>query len=139
MAPIRSFQLLQVIRGEEARLLARDKTKWSYVYEEPIEGQEYIAVRGKLSYIQQMDQNSVAQINAYWSLTLRYQPEGFDTWDANSYTMDPWNTGYPPIEGEGWIFSLNTKRIYPLFFEPDLMIFEQHGVRSAGAYFQLSE
>jgi hypothetical protein len=139
-ATIRTFQLLQVVRGEDARLLAKEKTNWFYSFTEPIEGQEYIAVKGKMAYLQDIDQNSVYEIDAFWSLTLRYQLNGFDTWDANSYTSDPWDKGYLPIEGEGWIFYLIQKGSIPvLFFEPDLMIFEQHGERSAGVYFQLFE
>lgn len=129
------FTLLDAKRGLEAQQLAQQYLGW-LTYAEPIEGQEYLAVSVHLKVLRYGDNNEVKSIYPYWSLTLRYTEEGSDTWSVDP--VQKFTEGYPPIEGEGWVFYLIKKDSKPfLYFQPELMIAEQAGVREHGAYFQL--
>jgi len=129
------FTLLGIKTGDEAQAQAKQTLNW-YTFQTPIVGQEYIAIQGHLKFSKQND-NTVETIYPYWSLTLRYQDGGDDTWSINP--VDITAQGYQPIEGTFWIFFLVKKDSQPLlYFQPNLMIMEQHGIRISGAYFDIS-
>ncbi len=47
--------------------------------------------------------------------------------------------GYPPLAGEAWVFFLIRSGTQPvLYFHPNLIIHEQHGDRTGGAFFSLT-
>lgn len=129
------FTLLDVKTGAEADQLAREILTWSW-YETPIEGQEYLAIYGRLNYVRYRDNYEVQTVYPYFNLTLRYSDEGSDTWAKNVVSI--WAEGYPPIEGEGWAFYLIRQGSSPfLYFQPYLISSEQAGLRSCGVYFRL--
>lgn len=129
--------LLDVKVGEEANLLAKEHFGWIY-YDEPIEGQEYLAVYVRQKILYSFDNNEVETIYAYWNLTLRYEDGGRDIWSVD--VLQKLAEGYPPIEGEGWVFFLIRTGSEPkLYFQPRLMISEQLGYRTLGVYYQLFE
>lgn len=68
--------VLEVVRGEPAKNLARSAL---FPYSEPIAGQEYLAVRVQLNVLQ-ADPNQIFTLYPYFSLTLRYEDGGTDTW-----------------------------------------------------------
>lgn len=128
--------VLEVARGTEAKALAKKNLGW-LDYKEPIEGQEYLAIRVKLEIVEDTP-TDVDDIYPYWHLTLRYSEGGKDTW-ATQMALTDWAEGYPPIEAEGWDFFLVREGSEPLlYFQPNLMIAEQVGVREEGSYISLS-
>lgn len=131
------FTLLEILIGEDANQKAKESLDW-LTYETPIEGQEYLAIRGTIKVIKSGDNNEVIPIYPYWSLTLRYSEDGQDTYSIDAFEI--FNEGYPPVEGSGWVFFLIREGSTPyLYFQPDLVIVEQAGIRSHGAYFTLLE
>lgn len=131
------YTLFEVKTGEEANTFATQKLDW-LTYEEPIDGQEYLAVRGKMKYTDLEDMNKVQTLYPYWSLTLRYDENGPDTWSVD--VVEKFAEGYPPVEGEGWTFFLIRQGSKPyLYFQPELFIALSAGAdfRTWGAYFKL--
>ncbi len=127
--------LIDVKIGDEAKLLAQQNLDWIN-YEEPIDEQEYLAVYVRLKLLNSKENLEVETIYPFWDLTLRYSEGGDDIWSV--YPAETLNQGYPPIEGEGWVFYLIREGQIPhLYFQPDLMVGEQLGVRLHGAYFNL--
>lgn len=130
-----SCKLLEVKSGKEANDLAQTELGW-LTYVKPIEGQEYLAVRVKLNLIWYKDNNEVETIYPSWSLTLRYKDQGDDIWSVD--LIDKIAEGYPPLEGESWVFFLIRADTKPyLYFQPHLMISEQTGNRISGVYYHL--
>jgi len=131
-----STTVLEVRKGEEAARLARSQL-YSLTFSEPIEGQEYIAVRVKLE-VKSGPSNEVYSLYPYWHLTLRYEPSGTDIWSQD--VIDMWDKGYPPLGGEGWVFFLARTGSEPLlYFQPNLIVNEQLGYRTLGAFFTLTQ
>lgn len=127
--------LLDVKTGEEANLLAQQTLDY-FSYQQPIDGQEYLAVYIKLKIIWYTDKNDVQTVAPYWDLTLRYEEEGNDLWSVDEILHLA--QGYPPIEGEGWVFFLiRTGSTPKLYFQPSLLITEQFGIRNSGVYYSL--
>lgn len=127
------FTLLQVVSGPEAAAEAKKRLGWSY--KEPIDNQEYIAIRGRLKVLWYEDNNKVENIIPYTDLTLRYSGGGDDTWGTDIGGVAE---GYPPIEAEFWQFYLIKSSTKPLlYFQPLLIAYEQMGFRTEGVYFQL--
>ncbi len=128
--------LLEHSRGVQALNLARSNLDW-LTFKEPIEGQEYIAIRIKLELPNYLDPDAVVTIDPYWHLTLRREEDSSDIWSVDAGAE--WAEGYPPIEGTGWVFFLVRKETeYSLYFHPFLMITEQIGIRTGGAFFYLA-
>ncbi len=128
--------VLEVRKGNDANKLAKSTLDW-LTYETPIEGQEYIAIKAKMEVLK-APANEVYTLYTYWHLTLRYEEDGDDIWPVDVTAIIA--KGYPPIKGEAWIFFLIRKGSQPfLYFQPDLIIDEQHGYRTSGAYFDLSQ
>lgn len=132
-----AMTLVDVKRGEDAKKLAQSNMDW-LSYDEPIKDQEYLAVNLKLNLLWYKDNNNVQMIYPYHHLTLRYTENGDDIWSVNP--IQKFAEGYPPIEGDGWVFFLIRKDTKPiLYFQPDLIIAEQLGYRDGGAYFSLEK
>lgn len=128
------FTLIDVKTDTEAQNLAKQELNW-YVYKEPITDQEYLAIYGKIKILSMEDQYTVESIYPSWSLTLRYTESGMDTTPVDSPL---WNEGYPPIEGEGWLFYLIRAGSAPyLYFQPNLSVMEAFDIRDTGVYFDL--
>ena len=131
-----SCKLLEVKTGEDAKQLAKKNKNWYSSFTEPIQGQEYLAVRVHLKRLWYEDNTAVDTIYPYFSLTLRYGENGDDTWSTDPTTKVA--EGYPPIEGEGWTFFLIKSGTKPLlYFQPNLISSERIGIRTEGAYFTL--
>lgn len=129
------FELLEVKFGDDAKQQAKQNLNW-VTYQEPIENQEYFAIRGKLYLLWSGDNNQVEVIYPYFHFTLRYEEGGKDIW-CMDYT-DKVAEGYPPIEGEFWIYFLIRSGTEPyLYFQPNLIASEHLGIRTFGAYFRL--
>ena len=127
--------LLEVVRAEEADLLAQKEMSW-YMYEPPKNGQEYIAVHVSLERVEG-DPNEFESLYGYWSFTIRYSETGPDTWTAD-IGGGPWAEGYIPVEGNGWLFFLIREGSEPLlYFHPNLIIVETFGIRTGGGFFSL--
>jgi hypothetical protein len=92
-------------------------------------------VRVFLKFLWYEDPNSQSLI-PYWHVTLRYSDGGNDIWSVDP--VDSVAEGYPPIEGTGWVFFLMKKDSTPyLYFQPQLIVMEQNGIRTSGVYFRL--
>lgn len=130
------FTLLEVKTGDEAKTQAKKTIKWPN-YKDPIPGQEYVAVKGHMKLLWLEDNNTVTYINPGWSLTLRYNDQSDDIWAENiSDRAGP--EGYPPIEGDFWLFFLIKQDTRPrLYFQTELLVSEEHGYRNIGVYFDL--
>src|SRR6266508_2574792 len=97
------FQLLEAKRGQDAKAEAQRRLN-QFAYQDPISGQEYVAIRGFLRMLSYIDTNQVASLYPYWHLTLRYEDGGSDIWSVDPvYSIAE---GYAPLEGEFWIFFL---------------------------------
>jgi hypothetical protein len=132
-----SASVIDVKRGDEADQLARTNLGWP-TYTQPIEGQEYIAVKIQLDQLDG-DPNETYSIYPYWNLTLRFEEDGEDTWSENGYDTFS-KDSYPPLSWSGWVFWLIKKGSTPLlYFQPDLIISEQFGYRTSGAYLLLEK
>ncbi len=128
------FTFQDVKFGNEALVLARNSL--GYGFQNPISGQEYVAIKGHLKFDNQNDTNKVADIYPDWSLTLRYTDGGDDTWTGELNNIAE---GYPPLEGDFWIYFLIREGSNPsLYFQPHLMIIEPLGHRTYGVYFEIS-
>jgi hypothetical protein len=131
------YTLLDVKYGDDAYKLAKRNLD-SLGFKEPIDNQEYLAVFGELNFLRYENNTEVKSLYPYWNLTLRYENEGPDIWSENYF--EKYAEGYPPIQGSGWVFFLIKKDTKPfLYFQPLLMVEEQYGMRSSGAYYQLLE
>jgi len=131
-----ALTLLDVLRGDEANQLAKSEVG-RFTYQPPIEGQEYIATKLFFDVVD-ANPNKIFTIRPFWSLTLRYEEGGSDITSVESLKI--LGEGYPPISGEGWVFFLVRKDTQPLlYFQPNLIVFEQFGFRTSGAYFSLEQ
>jgi len=129
-----SLALLDLATGEEANNLAKNHFDWTY--DEPSDDQEILAVYVKFQLTDENNPNEDTVIYPYWHLTLRYENGGRDIWSENY--VERFDEGYPPLEGEGWIFYRIRKNSNPfLYFQPNLVILEGLGVTNVGAYFKL--
>lgn len=127
--------LLEVATGKQARDLARSKISWPY-YEEPIQGQQYLAARLRLEVSTVIDPDEVMVIYPYHHFTLRRSPDSQDVWSADF--VEKWAEAYPPMEGTGWVFFLAREDVpYLLYFHPFLVVTETLGIREGGAFFGL--
>lgn len=128
-----SVTLLEIRRGDPANEIA-ESLAYSGTYEDPIEGQERIALRVKLAVLE-APPHEVFHLYASSHLTLRYEPEGRDIFVER--ITRKWAEGYPPLEEEGWITFLIREGTDPLlYFQPDL-INTPDSHRSQGAFFQV--
>ena len=130
--------LLIEIRGRSwSRGIKSGKIQLDWLdYDEPIAGQEYVAVKARLDYLETRNPEEVQDINPFWNLTLRFEKDGDDIYGVN--IVDHWVEGYVPISGEGWLFFLVREGSRPyLYFHPMLVALEAAGVRTGGAYFSL--
>ena len=126
--------LLEAVRGEEADDLARSQLR-RYSYQEPIRGQEYMAVKVRLEVLEYEDPN-VQILYPHWHLTLRHSESGGDIWSVDPLVK--WQEGYVPLRGEGWVFFLVKEDSHPhLYVHPYLLITEQLGIRTGGVFFSL--
>jgi hypothetical protein len=129
-----NLTLTDLAVGEEANALAKSHFGWSY--NEPIDDQEILAVYVKFQLSDENNPNEDTIISPYWHLTLRYENGGRDIWSEN--VAEWFDEGYPPLEGEGWIYYRIRKDSKPmLYFQPNLIILEPLGVTNVGAYFKL--
>jgi len=125
----------EALRGEDARRVAKAELTWPD-YEEPISGQEYVAVRLELEFLEYLVPNKVQQIYPGWNLSLRSSEDGNDTYTVNG--LDKWAEGYLPLKAEGWVFFLVREGTTQyLYFQPGLLVLEQLGMRSEGVYISL--
>ena len=125
--------LLEVLRGEEAENLARSHL---FFFSKPFQGQEYLAVKARLDFIDVLEPENAESIYPTWTFTLRYSENGSDTYAEN--VADLWAEGYVPFSGEGWVFFLVKEGSEPyLYFHPLLTVVKQFGVTTGGAYFIL--
>jgi hypothetical protein len=92
--------LLEVYQGDEADALAKQELDW-LSYQNPIEGQEYVAVRVNLVVVRGPT-TEVVSLYSYWHFTLRYSETGNDIWSVDFTNMI--QEGYPPLGGETWVF-----------------------------------
>jgi hypothetical protein len=131
------FKLLEARSGDQAISEAKLQLD-QFSYKEPISGQEYIAIKGFLKIHSYADNNQVKVLYPYWNLTLRSSDGGTDIWSVDPiYSVAE---GYPPIEGEFWIFFLvREDSDQYLYFQPELIAMEQSGVRTSGVYFEFFE
>ena len=133
---VMELELKDMKREEEAKKLAKKYLDWG-TYIEPANDQEYLCVYVRIKIVETDHMNETETIYPYWSLTLRYTNAGNDVWSSNPIAK--FGEGYPPLEGEGWVFFLIRKNSEPfLYFQPYLMMSEQVGYRKSGAYFDLS-
>lgn len=131
---IMNLTLTDLAIGEEANTLAKSHLGWSY--KQPIEDQEYLAIYVKIKFTDEKNSNETTTLYSYFSLTLRYDNNGSDIWSEDF--VKKLGEGYPPIEGEGWVFYLIRKGSKPmLYFQPNLISLETIGVRNVGVYFKL--
>lgn len=115
--------------------MAKSEGIWNN-YWPPIEGQEFLAIRIRIEVLE-APKEEVFLVYPYWHLTLRYESGGNDTWGIHM-PSEKWAEGYAPIEGGGWYFFVVRQGSDPLlYFQPMLMIHEQVGYRTSGAYFDL--
>lgn len=125
--------LLEVLRGVEAENLAKSHL---FLFEGPIQGQEYMAVKARIDFLESNKPEEAEFINPFWNFTLRFSEDGWDTYTEN--LTDDWSEGYVPFAGEGWIFFKVKEGSEPyLYFHPWLVVVEAVGVRTGGAYFSL--
>ncbi|PKN85279.1 MAG: hypothetical protein CVU46_11660 [Chloroflexi bacterium HGW-Chloroflexi-8] len=128
-------ELLDIKVGEEARILANQKLK-SWANQELIPGQEYLAILVKVTVLWCRDNNEVVTIYPYWHFRLRYKDGGDDIDPVN--LVEKFAEGYPPLEGEGWVFFLIKSGTKPyLYFQPNYLIYEKFDITNFGAYFKL--
>jgi len=105
-----------------------------YMYEELISEQEYIAIRVHLQ-VESADPNQVFSLYPAFSLTLRFDDAGGDIWTENLVSL---MEGYPPLGGQFWMYYIVRIGSTPkLYFQPQLMVEEQIGIRTTGAYLNL--
>ena len=129
-----SAELLDIKRGEDENEVAKKELGW-ILYNDPVEGQEYLYAKVKINFLKTVDENKVELIIPYFHLTLRYSETGSDIW---SQDYGKWAEGYVPIEAEGWVLFLVKEGTEPLlYFHPQLMVTETYGVRTGGAFFSL--
>lgn len=128
--------LLDVQRGEAGKQVAQQNMEW-YSYQEPIEGQEYLAVLVRIDYLETDTPNEVQSTNPYFHLTLRYSFDGDDIWASD---MSKLVEGYVPYSFESWVYFLIRKDTQPmLYFQPYLMVAEQYDFRTDGGFFNLTK
>jgi hypothetical protein len=128
--------LLDVRRGSEANELA--VAEYFFFYEEPKEGQEYLAVKINFKWIKNIDEYEIEKLFPHGHLSLRYDEGGKDYWAEPPFIM--WAEGYVPLEAEGWIFYLIRENSKPLlYFQPLLLIMKQEQERNSGVYFSLDD
>lgn len=129
--------LLEFIRDAEAEKLAQSLSACGMFPCKPLSAdEEFLGVKVRLEIIDG-DINEKYPIYPYWSLTLRYDEAGKDTWSVNPF--QDWGEGYIPVAGEGWVFYRIRKASQPLlYFHPFLIVTEQLGVRTKGGYYSLT-
>lgn len=127
--------VMEVRRGSDALELARSNL--SYLFENPIQGQEYLAVKVKFD-VKTAPENEAFSLYVHWHLTLRSSDGGNDLWSIPH--LGPIKEDYPPYSVESWIFFLTRANAdLLLYFQPDLMIDQKYGEWKSGAYFLLSK
>ena len=130
-----SLTLIDVQRDEAAKQLAQQFLSW-YYYDEPIEGQEYIAIYVRMDYLETTRPNEVDNINPQLHLTLRYSLTDTTTVFSQDFVQHL-AEGYVPLSGEGWVFYLVRKDTQPfLYFMPWNAMEETY---NQGAFFNLSK
>lgn len=144
--PLKNLQMsatvLEVLRGSEANELAKSVSymidKDGYVGpRDLIENQEYFAVKVKL-VLESGPLNETYPLYSGMHFSLRYEEAGNDIWCDN--VTDILHEGYPPLEGEGWLFFRIREGTEPLlYFQPELMVSEVVGFRTHGAYLALTQ
>jgi hypothetical protein len=129
--------LLEFVRDAEAEKLAQSLSACGMFPCEPLSAdEEFLGVKVRLEVIDG-DINKKYTIYPYWSLTLRYDEAGKDTWSV--YPFQDWGAGYIPVAGEGWVFYKIRKGSQPLlYFHPHLIVTEQIGIRTEGGYYSLT-
>jgi hypothetical protein len=129
-----SLSVMEIKRGAEANQLAKTNLEW-WMYEQPIENQEYLAAKIELDQLDG-DPNEISQIFPYWSVTVRYQEGGDDTWAVNLYSSVS-KDSYPPLTWSGWLFWLIREGTDPyIYFQPNLLLYDMKGLgsKNSGAY-----
>jgi hypothetical protein len=125
--------VLDVLRGSPAYELAKSEMG-RFFFIEPIAGQEYIAINVRLA-VSKANPNEIYSLYPYWHLTLRYEDGGTDTWSQNATEL---LEGYPPLAAPFWIYFLVRENSSPvLYFQPNLIVEEQIGSRTSGAYLSI--
>lgn len=130
------YSLLDAVRGSKADTLASQELD-RYSYQKPIQGQEYIGALVKLELLK-YEETSIQYLWPGWHLRLRLEEGGSFIYAVNGLTE--FAVGYPPLEGEGWVFFLIKEGTQPyLYAQPFIEIMEAGALGSLnwGAYFRL--
>ena len=126
---------LEIKLGEEARVLAKSELGWPD-YQEPIEGQEYLAIYVKYLVTSEQDEFAVMSIYPCWDFFLRYEDGGSEIECVD--IIQKFGESYPPVEEEGWIFFHIKKGSKPfLYFQPQVYLIDAYLSTNIGVYFQL--
>lgn len=129
-----SCTVLDAVYGDEANKLEQTSPDHSMFSARPSADQEYVAVKVKLT-LDAEDKYQKTTLLPLFQLALRYSQSGSDTMSKD---LTPWAEGYPPLEGEGWVFFLIKKGSSPLlYFQANLAAAEQFGYRTQGVYFAI--
>jgi len=128
-----SCTVLDAVYGDEANKLAQASSN-ILLYRSPPADQEYVAVKAKFT-LDAEDQYQKTALYPMFQLALRYPQSSSET---KAEVHEPWAEGYPPLEGEGWVFFLIKKGSSPLlYFQANLAAAEQFGYRTQGVFFAI--
>jgi hypothetical protein len=131
-----SATVLEVKRGNDAYHQAQLADKYNGLFYNPLlDGQEFLAIMIKADILE-ADPTTVFITYEYWHFTLRYSQDGNDIWSED--VLEKIAEGYPPLSGTFWrIFRIKQDTQPYLYFQPNLLINEDYGYRTSGAYFSL--